>query len=282
MLRRIFIILAVFALATLACGFQVDIPDMPTAGPTVTEDISIPVPDSSGTPVLIIGFGAGELNIGTGSDVLVNGTAKYNVAALKPSTSTSGAVVKLNQGSTEGLNTLPQDLVNTWDLKLGADPFELQIEAGAYKARYEFGGLALTNLSIKDGASDVRVNFSEPNQTTMALLSYETGASNVILEGIGNASPASLIFKCGAGNYKLDFSGELAQNMTGHIEAGLGNVTLVIPEGIPAQVTVEGGMSNISTGSGWSQDGNTYSQSGEGPAITILVNVGLGNLTISR
>jgi hypothetical protein len=266
----------------MACGFQMDIPQAPTAGPTVTEDISIPVPDTSGTPILIIGFGAGELNIASGGDGLVSGTTTYNLPALKPNISTSGAVVKLNQGSTEGINTMPQDLENTWDLKIGSNPVDLQIEAGAYKARYDFGGLALTNLSIKDGASDVKVNFSAPNLATMALLRYETGASNVTLEGIGNASPASLVFKCGAGNYKLDFSGALAQNMTGHIEAGLGNITLVIPEGIPAQVTVEGGLSNISTGSGWTQNGNTYSQTGEGPALTILVDVGLGNLTLSR
>lgn len=282
MFRRIFVILAVLALVSMACGFQVNIPEAPTPGPTVTEEISVPYPDTTGTPVLIIGFGAGELNLSPGADALVSGTAQYNYPVLKPKISTTGAVVKLNQGNSEGAVNLPAQIENTWDLQLGAEPVNLQIEAGAYKARFDFSGLALTSLSIKDGASDVKLKFTEPNQAVMSLLSYETGASNVTLEGIGYASPASFTFKCGAGNYKLDFSGELTQNMTAKIDAGLGNVTLVIPEGVPAQVTVEGGLSNITTGSGWSQEGNTYTQQGSGPMITILVNVGLGNLTLSR
>ena len=44
---------------------------------------------------------------------------------------------------------------------------------------YQFGGLALANLTVKDGASDAKMNFASPNLTEMSLLSYETGASNV-------------------------------------------------------------------------------------------------------
>ena len=181
------------------------------------------------------------------------------------------------------MNNMPSKVENHWDLQLGSMPMDLQIEAGAYKGRFELGGLAISNLTVKDGAADVQINFSRPNQTSMSLLRYETGASNVTIEGIGNASPSSLVFKCGAGNYKLDFSGALQQNLNASVDAGLGNVTLVIPAGVQAQVVVDGGLSNISTGTGWEKTGdNTYIQQGSGPAITIMVNIGAGNLTLSR
>jgi hypothetical protein len=282
MILRLLTIFLALAMATMACGFQLDLPQVPTAGPEVTEQVNVPVPTGSGTPMLSLGFGAGEMTLNPGGEGLVSGTATYNIPVLKPNVSVNGSVVKITQGNTQGINAIPKDFKNTWDFKLGSSPMDLQIEAGAYKARYELGGLALTGVTVKDGAADVRLSFSAPNTTEMGVLRYETGASNVIVEGIGNASPASLIFKCGAGNYTLDFSGQLQRNITGHVEAGLGNVTITIPSGVPAQVTVESGLSNISAGSGWQVNGNTYIQEGSGPAINIIVDIGAGNLTLSH
>lgn len=282
MILRLLTIILVLAMASMACGFQLDLPQVPTAGPEVTEQVNVPVPTGSGTPMLSLGFGAGEMTLNPGGEGLVSGTATYNIPVLKPNVSVNGSVVKITQGNTQGINAIPKDFKNTWDFKLGSSPMDLQIEAGAYKARYELGGLALTGVTVKDGASDVRLSFSAPNTTEMGVLRYETGASNVIVEGIGNASPASLIFKCGAGNYTLDFSGQLKRNITGHVEAGLGNVTINIPSGVPAQVSVESGLSNISAGSGWQVNGNTYTQEGSGPAINIIVDIGAGNLTLGQ
>jgi len=282
MILRLLTIILALAMATMACGFQMDLPQVPTAGPEVTEQVNVPVPTGSGTPMLSLGFGAGEMTLNPGGEGLVSGTATYNIPVLKPNVSINGSVVKITQGNTQGINAIPKDFKNTWDFKLGSSPMDLTIEAGAYKARYELGGLALTSVTVKDGAADVRLSFSAPNTTDMGVLRYETGASNVIVEGIGNASPANLIFKCGAGNYTLDFSGQLQRNITGHVEAGLGNVTINIPSGVPAQVTVESGLSNISAGNGWQVNGNTYTQEGSGPAINIIVDIGAGNLTLGQ
>jgi hypothetical protein len=283
MIYRITIIVLTFASATMACGYQVNMPQFPTAGPDITEEVSVPVPAGGGTPMLTLGFGAGEMTLNPGGDGLISGTATYNIEALKPSVSVNGSVVKITQGDMKGFNALPNDLHNTWDFKIGSGPMDLTIEAGAYKARYELGGLALTNLTLKDGASDVRLKFSAPNNTEMGVLRYETGASNVTIEGIANANPSTLIFKCGAGNYTLDFSGQLQRNITGHIEAGLGNVTLVIPQDVAAQVTVSSGMSNVNMDSSWQKNGDTYIQAGSGgPTLNLIVDIGAGNLTLNH
>jgi hypothetical protein len=283
MIRRILVVLSVLAIASLACGLGIRPPVLPTAGPTVTEEISIPAPDAGGTPVLQIEFGAGELGIKSGGDQLVSGTARYNLPQFKPTIDQNGAIVTLSQSGNGSPPRLTlKDAVNEWDLELGSMPMNLTISAGAYKAEYDLGGLALTSLTVKDGAAEANLVFSSPNEAEMSSFSYETGASNVTVEQIGNASPATFSFRCGAGNYSLDFSGEWQQDMTGHIEAGLGNLQLVIPEGVPAQITVEGGLSNTTTDGDWEKNGDTYSQSGEGPAIVLIITIGAGNLEIGN
>jgi hypothetical protein len=271
--------LAILTLATLACGFSVDIPSVPTAGPAVTEEISVAVPESDGIR-LKISFGAGELTLSPGAEeVLVEGTATYTIQGLEPEIKIQGGTVEIDQGEFKSLNVT--DFKNEWDLKLGEMPMELEISAGAYQGRYEFGGLALSNLTIKDGASDVRVSFSAPNQTEMAVFRYETGASNVDLTGLANANFSTLIFNGGAGDYSLDFSGDLQQDTNARIETGFGDLNLIIPEGVDARVTVEGGAVNVNHSSGWAQSNQTYTQEGSGPTLTVLVKMGAGNVTIT-
>ncbi|MDO9130510.1 MAG: hypothetical protein Q7U34_11655, partial [Anaerolineales bacterium] len=66
------------------------------------------------------------------------------------------------------------------------------------------------------------------------------------------------------------------------VETGVSNMTLVIPAGVPVQLTVESGLSNVNIPEGWAKNGNVYTQTGSGPALTIIVEIGAGNLTISR
>ena len=67
-----------------------------------------------------------------------------------------------------------------------------------------------------------------------------------------------------------------------NIETGVSNTTLVIPSGIPVQLTVDGGLSNVTYDSAWSKSGNMYTQAGTGPQLTIVVHIGAGNLTLTR
>jgi hypothetical protein len=101
------------------------------------------------------------------------------------------------------------------------------------------------------------------------------------LSGLANANFSTLIFSGGAGDYELDFSGKLANDGTVRIEAGAGDVQLVIPKGVNAKVTVESTLVNVNLSSNWSQDGNDYTQAGKGPALTIIVKMAAGNLTIT-
>ncbi|MBK7454110.1 MAG: hypothetical protein IPJ46_10470 [Anaerolineales bacterium] len=268
------------ALASMACGFE--LPKAPAPEPEVTENMSVPAPDSDQVN-LNLAFGAGELTLAPGSSQLVDGTATYNYSAFKPVIKTDGSNVQVGM-SEVNFNVFPsfKDLKNIWDLKLGTTPMDLSIEAGAYEGTFELGGLALNNLSIKDGAADVELSFSQPNLTEMSIFEYGTGASNVKMSGLANANFSLMDFSSGAGDYTLDFSGELQRDASITISSGLSNMIIVVPEDVNAIVTVDSGASNVNAGSGWEQNGKIYKQAGEGPMLTFVINIGAGNVTLTK
>lgn len=280
MKHRILLPIMVLVLAALACDANITLPRVATAGPEVTEQISVPSP-GAGQADLTISFGAGDLKLSPGGANLVEGTATYNTAALKPNVVTDGARVEIKQGDQWTL-TEPVGIKNDWDFKLGGGPMSLTVKAGAYTGKFELGGVSLTSLTVKDGAATVDLSFSKPNPVAMTVFRYETGASKVKLQGLANANFSTMIVNSGAGDYTLDFGGPLKRDATVTVTTGLSNLILVIPSGVPAQVTLESGASNVNAGPGWTQAGNLYSQSGSGPALTFVVKSGAGNVTLTH
>jgi hypothetical protein len=277
--------LSALALVTLACGVSINLPVKEVnTGPTVTEDINIPLPGTSGPARLTLSFGAGELILAPGAaDALASGEAVYNVNDLKPEIKVSGSSTTIQTGDLEfsGIPNFDKDFVNRWDLKLGDVPMDLTIQSGAYEGKLELGGLSLTDLTITDGAASVDLRFSEPNLVEMDTLRYETGASSVKISGLANANFENMIFKSGAGDYTLDFSGELLRDATVTVDSGLSSMKIIVPEGISARVLVDTGLSNVDVSGAWEISGDTYTLDGSGPRLTINVNIGAGNLDLS-
>lgn len=270
----------VLALAGMACSFSVDLPERSEPGPEVKESITV-AGKGSEEMRLTLSFGAGTLKLSPGGgDKLVDGTAVYNFKELKPEIVKDGNNVEIKNENFKSLVD-PRDIVNEWDLKLGKSPIDLTINAGAYNGTFELGGLALTNLTVTDGAANVDLSFSKPNLTEMSVLRYETGASDVSLTGLANANFSTLIFSGGAGNYTLDFTGVLERDAVITIEAGAGDVQLIIPKGVNAKVTMDGALVSVNHSSGWAQNGNEYTQDGSGHDLTIVVKMAAGNLTIT-
>ena len=283
--KMIFLAILILALASLACSVNINLPDWQVVtGPTETENISVPLlPDTQAIPDVTLKFAAGTLSLQPGAEgALVAGTATYNVADLKPTVSTENGNILIETGNFDlkGLPRLNQDVINNWELKLGASPMRLVINAGAYQGDYELGGLSLERLQIEDGASQVDVSFSTPNLAQMSSLQYSTGASQVSLKGLANANTTDMTFRGGAGEYTLDFSGELRNNMDVNIESGVSSVTIIVPEGVNAQVISDSGFMTVSTSGSWKQNGNTYQLTGSGNTITINVKIGAGSLKL--
>jgi hypothetical protein len=280
--RKMISTLFFLAMGLSACGVTFELPEI-KSGPTETYSMDVQSPQDSTSPTrLVLTFGAGELNITPGAQSLVSGLATYNVPDFKPEITSSTGTVNVTQGS-YNLGNIPNigKVINKWDLQLGSTPLDLEIIAGAYQAKLELGNLSLSNLIVKDGAADVNLGFSSPNLTEMNLFRYETGASQVTLKDLANANFSIFKFTAGAGNYSLDFSGDLKRDCSASINTGLGNLSIIIPENINVQLTIDGNLANINIGSNWVKNGNTYTQTGSGPLLTISVDVGATNLIVN-
>ena len=283
--KMILLAVVILALASLACSININLPSMNRkTGPTVTDTIFVPLPEDAQTSADVeLNFGAGTLKLKPGAqDALVDGTATYNVPDFKPIVTVENDHININQGdfNFEEIPSFKQDIVNDWILSLGNHPMSLVIKAGAYKGEVELGGLSIERLEISDGAAKVDVVFSKPNQVQMSSLEYTTGASEVSLEGLANANTTDMTFRGGAGNYKLDFSGELRDDMDVYIESGVSSITVIIPEGVNARVLTEGGLMTVGTDGSWHQTGDTYQTTGSGNTITLHVKMGAGNLRL--
>jgi len=284
--KQILAAIAVLTLVTLACGVDVEVPittDIKT-GPTVTDEIDIPYfGDPNAIADISLKFGAGELYLQPGADgALVRGNAVYNVEDLKPNISINGSNVEIETGSLEidGIPNFEEKVKNIWDFRLAATPINLDIKAGAYIGEFQLGNLALANLHVADGAAEVQIDFRYPNLIEMQTLRYETGASNITLERLGNANFTTMIFQSGAGNYDLDFSGDIQRAANIFIETGLSTMTITVPKNVNTTLSIEGGLANITARGGWEQSGNNYTLSGDGPQLTFTVEMSAGNLIL--
>jgi hypothetical protein len=277
----IWIITGLLAIITLACSVSIPAARMQT-GETQTLNVSEAAPTGQGnTPVqLSISMGAGNLQIGSGATGLIEGSIKYNVAEWKPTVSNQGSTISITQGTNFSNQLPPQNVVNDWQLKLGQTPIDLTINAGAYDSTLNLGGIPLTGLTINDGASNANISFATPNRARMQQLAYKTGASTINLTGLGNANFADMSFEGGAGSYTLDFSGKLLQPSNVRISSGVSNFKIIVPATTACKVVMTGAMNSISTQGGWTVSDKTYSLPGQGPLLTITVELGVGSLEL--
>lgn len=233
------IAMVVLALASTSCDIgSVTLGEVKT-GPTVTDEIRIPVPDGATTSEVEISMGGGDLSITVEDlDGLVEGTISYNVEDIEPVVQTSGVRVLIEQGDIEG-KRIPlgnwSDVVNRWDLALGKAPLKLTVNAGAAKAD---------------------------------------------LTGLAGLRASDIAFRGGAGDFRLEFGGDLLQDMRVAIDAGAAQVTISVPEGTPAELTFEGALTDVDAGGAWQTSGGRYVVQGEGPRITFTVRMGVGDLDL--
>ncbi len=288
-MRKIYLLITMLTLAavSLACGLQIHVPvtNIYTSKP-ITKEININKPDATAEITdLSMNFGLGNLYLTPGAETaLVKGTATFNIKDLKPKISSNGNRVEISTGDLEinGIPKFDKAEKNDWNLQLGDMPMALNISAGAYHGDLELGGLSIKSLKIMDGASDVKVKFTEPNKMEMDKFDYETGASTVKLFGLANANFSELNIKSGAGDYTLEFSGELKRSADVTINTGMSSVTIVVPKGTAAHVIFDGGLSNVDMRGGWQKEGNEYFFSSGEPILTININMAAGSLTLKN
>ncbi|MDH5588699.1 MAG: toast rack family protein [Gemmatimonadota bacterium] len=136
-------------------------------------------------------------------------------------------------------------------------PMDLTLEFGAVRAELELGGLSLTDLQLSTGASEAVVDISEPNPVEMDEASFEVGAADFTVRGLGNLNTGSLDVDAGVGKVSLWFDGEWRQDMDVDIDIGMGALDIHVPEGLGVHLEKDSFLSSLDA-EGMVKRGDSY------------------------
>lgn len=270
--------------STIAC--TIPVPAVPTleVGEMRDEQKTIPLAEAKSAIVEVV-FGAGALEIEAGvSDQLLSGRFRYNVEHWAPQVTYEDGVLTIKQGSTKEEWGIPTGIThNEWKLRFSPEiPLEMDVKAGAGEGELDFTGLQLTALDLDLGAGDFVVRFDEPNEAEMGHLTLDAGASKLEMIGIGHAGPERMRVQGGVGDITLDLTGDWPRSADVEITAGVGALTLRLPDNVGVHVEARGGLSSVEV-SGLRRVGDAYVNDAFGKTeleLSIQVTTGVGSLRL--
>lgn len=283
--RFVFLISAALALLLLVAS-ATGCTEEGSSDPMMATEVEVPLFDAEGRINLEIIISKGTLKIAPGAeDFLVKGSMRYNLAEFRPEIVIfQQKNVRIAQQEWSGLVGLTTgEAINNVDLTLAAELMNLRVKTTDTESTLDLGGLALANALIQQGASDMDLTFSAPNQVPMGELVFEAGTTSAQLTNLANTNAESINFTGGAGTYMLDFGGKLQRDMQVELDAGVSDVVITVPEEHAARLTFAGetgDTSNVSTSGAWEQSSNAYVLAGSGPTITITTKMGIGSLEL--
>jgi hypothetical protein len=184
---------------------------------------------------VIVDYGAGRFNVTSTDDgVLYRMTLRYDEDRFEPIADFSGDRLELGVESLgRRWNIGKGDNTGQLDLELPRGiPMDLELNFGAVRADLDLGGLALTDLALRTGASESTVDMSEPNIAAMRRASFEAGAAEFTACNLGNLNAERIEVAVGVGDLTLGFSGRWEQDAAVSIDMGLGALELRFPEGL--------------------------------------------------
>jgi hypothetical protein len=196
-----------------------------------------------------ITYVAGELEVGPAeAGLLYDIGLHYDAALLRPERSwnAEGDVGRLElrfESTDEDGVEWDFDDGDFGELVLGLSrevPTDLTLEVGAAESRLDLGGIPLTGLVYRTGASSTKIHFDTPNPARIGTLELAAGAASFEAAGLGNARFEELEFDGAVGDVTLDFTGDWIGDATADIAVGLGALRLVVPRDIGVRLEKSG------------------------------------------
>ena len=121
----------------------------------------------------------------------------------------------------------------------------LDLSLGAVDADLELGGLRLSDMELKTGASQAVVRFSRPNTMRCRSATFSAGAAEVSVLGLGNSRCEEIVFEGGVGKVLLDFSGVPTTNARVEVKMAVGGITLRLPRAAGVRITMDKFLSSF-------------------------------------
>jgi hypothetical protein len=121
----------------------------------------------------------------------------------------------------------------------------LDLTLGAVDADVELGGLRVTRLNVKTGASRAVVRFSQPNASRCERASISAGAAEVSVLGLGNSRCDEIEFEGGMGKVILDFGGRGTSSSRVDVKMAVGELTLRLPRRAGVRIAMDKFLSSF-------------------------------------
>ncbi len=249
----------------------------------VTDTVRVPLPVDSAPVRLEVEITTGSLNLTSGAqNSLAEGTVIYNVSLLKPQVVTNGATIYVGpEGSSSdrflllAYDIVRTDIENEWKLKIADAPMTLVLNAGTADATVTLQDYALHDLVISQGAATtLDLVFSAPNQLQMNTLDFNAGpVRRVSMTGLAHSRAKTINLGTGMGDYILDFSGQLQNDIDVKISGQVNTLTVIVPEGVAAQVQLNGNVNTIDPAGVWQADRQLATSPGAGAGYTITLDL---------
>ncbi|MEX0912192.1 MAG: hypothetical protein WD031_02100 [Gemmatimonadota bacterium] len=227
------------------------------------------------TPIDVrIQYGAGTLRIDpVGSPMLYELEIRYDEEIFEPIAEfdPDARTLRLGIESRERRRSMNLREGSTATIGLTREvPLDLRLEFGAGEAEIELGGIALERLSLSTGASETRVDFSNPNPIAAEQIRIEAGAADLRVTGLGNTRAARIEFQGGVGATVLDFSGDWQGDATASVQMGVGSVTLRLPRSQGIRLNRSSFLTSFSA-PGLERQGDSYYSANWGTADQQLI-----------
>jgi hypothetical protein len=191
-------------------------------------------------------YGAGSLRIGPGQPgELYRMNLSYDEARFVPvsdfDASSRTVVLGLRAAGQGGVRVVSSNQLKqlaSIALSPRAD-LALDLSLGAVDADVELGGLRISDLDLKTGASRATVRFSRPNGMRCRHAGFSAGAAEVSVYGLGNSRCDRIAFEGGIGKVLLDFSGAWSSSAEVQVKMAVGELTLRLPRRVGIRLAMD-------------------------------------------
>jgi hypothetical protein len=229
-------------------------------------------------------FGAGRLRIGPGAPgSLYRMELRYDEDSFEPVASYEAGKLDLGvDGTKHNLRWRKED-AQEMELSLAREvPMTLDLDFGAVQAEVDLGGLQMTALELHTGASESRIDISEPNPVRMSHANMAVGAADFHVRNLGNLNAERITVDAGVGNVELDFRGEWRGDASVSVDMGLGALELRFPEGLGVKLMKDTFLTSLDS-EGLVKRGDAYYSVDWNEAdyrVTVTVDAAFGSIDV--
>jgi hypothetical protein len=187
-----------------------------------------------------VDMGAGQLNVNSGSGQLMDADFSYDQDSGKPrvnySVSGTNGNLDIAQHENGGVHFGRNE--NTWTLKFGDVPLDLNVDMGAGQGELNLRGINLTRLKIEMGAGQINLDLTGERKQTFDVdvqggvgeavirLPHDVGVEIRADGGIGSIDTEGLHRE--GGRWVNDAWGKSPITIHMNVEGGIGEIRLIV------------------------------------------------------